>query len=70
MMWYFSPILFPAKIARGETLLKTASETAVLFEYGRIPEQIMRQSAWKSGCILDASVPDVGVDGESLLMYP
>ena len=53
----FSLILFPAKIARGETLLKTASESAVLFKYGRIPEQIMRQSAWKSGCILDASSP-------------
>ena len=54
--WYFSPILFPAKIARGETLLKAASESAVLFKYGRIPEQIMRQSAWKSGCILNASM--------------
>ena len=32
----FFPILFPAKIARGETLLKTAPETAVLIEYGRI----------------------------------
>ena len=53
----FSPILFYAKIARGETLLKTASESAVLFKYGRISEQIMRQSAWKSGCILDASAP-------------
>ena len=53
----FSPILFPAKIARRETLLKTASESAVLFKYGRISEQIVRQSAWKSRCILDASAP-------------
>ena len=37
-------------------MLKKASETAVLIEYGRIPEQIMRQSAWKSGCILNASI--------------
>ena len=42
-------------------MLKTASETAVLFKYGRIPEQIMRQSAWKSGCILDASDDDMRV---------
>ena len=56
----FSPILFPAKIARGKTLLKTTSESTVLFKYGRISEQIMRQSAWKSGCILNASTSHGG----------
>ena len=34
-----------------------AKESAVLFKYGKISEQIMRQSAWKSGCNLDASAP-------------
>ena len=41
----FFPILFPEKITRRETLLKTASESTVLFKYGRISEQIVRQSA-------------------------
>jgi hypothetical protein len=53
----FSPILFPAKIARNETLLKTTSDSAVLFKYGMILGQIMKQSAWKIGCILGASTP-------------
>jgi hypothetical protein len=52
---YFSPILFPTKIARNETLLKIASDSAVLFNYGMISEQIMKQSTWKSRCILGAS---------------
>jgi hypothetical protein len=40
-------ILFPTKIARNETLLKIASDYAVLFKYGMIPEQNMKQSTWK-----------------------
>ena len=35
-------------------MLKTTSDSAVLFKYGKIPEQIMKQSDWKSGCILGA----------------
>ena len=30
--WHFSPILFPAKITRKETLLKTASDSAVFIQ--------------------------------------
>jgi hypothetical protein len=31
------------------------SDSAVLFKYEMIPEQIMKQSTWKSRCILGAS---------------
>ena len=53
----FSLILFPAKIDREKTLLKTASYSLVLFKYGKIPEQIVRQSAWKIRSTLGASTP-------------
>ena len=32
LAWYFSPNLFPAKIAREKTLLKTASDSAVFIQ--------------------------------------
>ena len=51
---FFSDLI-SAKTIRKENLLKTASDSAVLFKYGKISEQIMKQSDWKSRCILGAS---------------
>jgi hypothetical protein len=59
-IWKIGVVFFPdfisCKIARNETLLKTTSDSAVLFKYGMIPEQNMKQSTYKNRRILGASV--------------